>query len=819
MGSSDKIISSDITRDFNTVKNLSSSGRNETVDRSLKFPKILAFKMALDSGLIRDGEPLSRFNILEKTINAPKQSYSDGVGGIAIIKGHSNSSGLSTYRSSGNFGAVEAEALRSFDNFHNRGSTTPIVAMVFTYNDAPDVEDIFIVSNEKRREAIVSDAEKARNQWVGIFKKWESSPGDPILRDMEIRARASYLKLTLKLTYDEFFKLHHYMVWGQSVRPYNLDLNIFLPEIDGTNFTASVKIDNLTTIPYSKQEYETATYSWSHNSGNSGKNFVFPENKETAAGHKKGTYLVLYRRNTLSLTTVQVPDKNPNLKSSGVVSEGDFSNGVGKSAEISSKINDDRASGLIEDSRKKSELDGLFSKEKDTLVPLVPASLGGQYIISYESDVSGHIEYRLSSPSESLVINNYIEVNGIPSRMKSAIARNESFSFDKSAVDRLRDGKAFNIDISNKIVPSSITPVKNNTPTSKSFNFSSYITGGPGFPVESSFYGDISKNCEKVVKGVSGMSRDTMLKVSSSKSGDTVKDLYKKSSNYDSEFYKKLNSKDVVGMGGRNKIYGNVTPKPETHAVIRVIRPFNDISSSRVENKSQTFGNNINGKYIDSTTKQSSNGFEILFESDNFLIQGVSENDAEKVQLVQTFGDSIAFFFGRRPRVYHFTGVLFNSGIPKDTSGVQSVESGYLWKDLWKSNYDKYLRGTKCVENKAKVVMVYDEVIVEGFIMSSSTAQSTQLNQINFSFDMFITKETLMREDEASRQNSSQPIWKSIDSQQNLAEAAKKKTIEDFIKNTGKADLIQNSGPKPPLGNNLNDLIGGPGPLGGTASV
>lgn len=111
----------------------------------------------------------------------------------------------------------------------------------------------------------------------------------------------------------------------------------------------------------------------------------------------------------------------------------------------------------------------------------------------------------------------------------------------------------------------------------------------------------------------------------------------------------------------------------------------------------------------------------------NFLIQSVQEERMEKQQIVETFGEAFIFFFGERPKVITVNGVLANT-------------FDFNWEAEWWHNYEHYLRGTKCVENDARIFLMYDQTLISGYIMSSSTLkQSQERNYVNFGFQMFVT--------------------------------------------------------------------------------
>lgn len=127
---------------------------------------------------------------------------------------------------------------------------------------------------------------------------------------------------------------------------------------------------------------------------------------------------------------------------------------------------------------------------------------------------------------------------------------------------------------------------------------------------------------------------------------------------------------------------------------------------------------------------------ETLVESDgrrytthytNFLMQSVVEERQEKQQIVETFGDPYIFFFGERPRMLQVNGFLLNT-------------ADFNWRAEFWENYDRYFRGTKLVEQGARLYLIYDDIIVEGYMLQAVAQESApQPNAIQFNFLMFIT--------------------------------------------------------------------------------
>lgn len=109
-----------------------------------------------------------------------------------------------------------------------------------------------------------------------------------------------------------------------------------------------------------------------------------------------------------------------------------------------------------------------------------------------------------------------------------------------------------------------------------------------------------------------------------------------------------------------------------------------------------------------------------------FFLENVIENREEKVQVVDTFGEWIAFFFGRRPEVYSYSGMLLNA-------------KNHNWKDEFQENYDNFLRGSKAVEFGATMFLQYDDVMVEGFMLNCNLQMNAALDKgVPFSFNLLV---------------------------------------------------------------------------------
>jgi hypothetical protein len=111
----------------------------------------------------------------------------------------------------------------------------------------------------------------------------------------------------------------------------------------------------------------------------------------------------------------------------------------------------------------------------------------------------------------------------------------------------------------------------------------------------------------------------------------------------------------------------------------------------------------------------------------NFLLQTVQEQRTEKKQIVETFGEPYIFFFGEHPRIISASGVLLNT-------------EDFNWRAEFLENYELYLRGTRCVQNKTRVYLSWDDIVTEGYIMDCQVQDiAIERYYVQFSFTMFLT--------------------------------------------------------------------------------
>ena len=111
----------------------------------------------------------------------------------------------------------------------------------------------------------------------------------------------------------------------------------------------------------------------------------------------------------------------------------------------------------------------------------------------------------------------------------------------------------------------------------------------------------------------------------------------------------------------------------------------------------------------------------------NFILQSIMEQRAEKMQVIQTFGEPYVFFFGEQPRLVAAEGILLNT-------------EDFNWRAEFWENYDRYLRGTKCVQNMTRAILSWDDIVLEGYFIKADAAETAENNNIvKISFQILLT--------------------------------------------------------------------------------
>ena len=158
--------------------------------------------------------------------------------------------------------------------------------------------------------------------------------------------------------------------------------------------------------------------------------------------------------------------------------------------------------------------------------------------------------------------------------------------------------------------------------------------------------------------------------------------------------------------------YRGIQIKEDTYASLSVIRANGEpirltSSSAKVENKDQKKG--------------------LVDDYSDFILQGITDRRSEKQQVIETFGEPFIYFFGERPRIVHFRGMLVNT-------------EDFNWRAQFWHNYEEHLRGTKLVQENARVYLTYDTILLEGYPIDAQAHDMADAPySVPFEMQMFLT--------------------------------------------------------------------------------
>lgn len=195
----------------------------------------------------------------------------------------------------------------------------------------------------------------------------------------------------------------------------------------------------------------------------------------------------------------------------------------------------------------------------------------------------------------------------------------------------------------------------------------------------------------------------------------------------------KEQAKSGLDFSGVRRPLRGIEIKEDTYGIIKVIRndgseiPLTDSGGSRPP---QSGSSSPAGSGIEPKTQRQ--GRAHTYNYSNFIIQRIEESRQEKQQIIETFGDTFIFFYGERPRILQVTGLLMNT-------------RDFNWRTEFWWNYDNVLRGTKLVEQNARLYLFWDDVVVEGYMLSANAQDISEMPyHIPFTFQLFVTNHTYL---------------------------------------------------------------------------
>jgi hypothetical protein len=177
---------------------------------------------------------------------------------------------------------------------------------------------------------------------------------------------------------------------------------------------------------------------------------------------------------------------------------------------------------------------------------------------------------------------------------------------------------------------------------------------------------------------------------------------------------------------GVRRPFRGIEIKQDTYGIIKVMKDNGDelplVDAGGPNPPSAT---NSTGAGTKSQNERS--GYTTTHNYSNFIIQRIQDSREEKQQILETFGDSYIFFFGERPRILQVSGLLMNT-------------LDFNWRTEFWHNYEHTLRGTKLVEQGARIYLYWDDIVVEGYMLGATASDDASMPyHIPFNFHLFVT--------------------------------------------------------------------------------
>jgi len=187
-------------------------------------------------------------------------------------------------------------------------------------------------------------------------------------------------------------------------------------------------------------------------------------------------------------------------------------------------------------------------------------------------------------------------------------------------------------------------------------------------------------------------------------------------------------AKTLVSYEGVRRPLRGIEIKEDTYSVIKVLKangdaiPLTDSGGMRLPQSGTK--TSAGGKSKPPANKSAGAS---TYNYSNYIIQRIDESRQEKSQILETFGDAYIFFFGERPRLLNVSGLLMNT-------------ADFNWRTEFWYNYETVLRGTKLVEQNARIYLFYDDIVVEGYMLGASARDDADMPyHIPFNFSLFVT--------------------------------------------------------------------------------
>jgi hypothetical protein len=102
---------------------------------------------------------------------------------------------------------------------------------------------------------------------------------------------------------------------------------------------------------------------------------------------------------------------------------------------------------------------------------------------------------------------------------------------------------------------------------------------------------------------------------------------------------------------------------------------------------------------------ESDDNNDTVYMTDKFILQSLTENRTERVQILETFGTSAISFFNSKTKIYQIAGTFI------EARGGKTANS-YNWKSVFEDLYENHLRGSMLMKEKNIAILnVLDNLI------------------------------------------------------------------------------------------------------------
>jgi len=172
---------------------------------------------------------------------------------------------------------------------------------------------------------------------------------------------------------------------------------------------------------------------------------------------------------------------------------------------------------------------------------------------------------------------------------------------------------------------------------------------------------------------------------------------------------------------------------------------------------------------------------DAIYITDKFILQSMTENRTEKVQIMETFGDAAISFFDMKTKVYQISGTLLEAnGGPKTNY--------YKWASMFKDFYEKHFRGTQLArQKKIAVLSVMDNLIYFYPLNLNVSVVSAAPYSVVFNMNILVTKHNLTANND-SPLNNQYKFYLTLEQDLGIPEAIKEEEEATIKLNTAMAN-------------------------------